>query len=74
MHNNSWMEQTFEENMLVYVRGRLEGERGRWPAISKTTGVPYFTITNLVQGKVDDPRLSTIQPLIDYFRALDKAE
>tara|TARA_R110000868_G_scaffold142759_12_gene360247 strand:- start:722 stop:931 length:210 start_codon:yes stop_codon:yes gene_type:complete len=67
------MEQTFEENMLVYVRGRLENARGTWPAISKHTGVPYFTITNLVQGKVDDPRLSTIQPLIDYFRAQDQA-
>jgi predicted transcriptional regulator len=67
------MEQTFEENMLVYVRGRLESARGTWPTISKTTGVPYFTITNLVQGKVDDPRLSTIQPLIDYFRAQDQA-
>lgn len=58
-----------DTDILVYLRAELEGARGQWPQISRETGVPYFTITNLAQGKVDDPRLSTVQPLIDYFRA-----
>jgi predicted transcriptional regulator len=33
--------------------------------------VPYFTITNIVQGKTEDPRVSTLQKLVDYFRARD---
>ena len=69
----SAMEPNLDEKLLDYVRNQLESARGRWPAISKATGVPYFTITNLVQGKVEDPRLSTIQPLIDYFREAERA-
>lgn len=61
-----------DENLLEYLKSKLEASRGQWPAISKATGVPYFTITNLAQGKVEDPRLSTVQPLIDYFREDDR--
>lgn len=62
------MEQKTDENLLEYVKNKLDESRGDWPAISKATGVPYFTITNLVQGKVEDPRISTVQRLTDYFR------
>lgn len=62
------MSQQSDENLLDYLKAKLEASRGQWPAISKATGVPYFTITNLAQGKVEDPRLSTAQRLIDYFR------
>lgn len=62
-----------DENLLEYLKSKLDASRGQWPAISKATGVPYFTITNLVQGKVEDPRLSTVQRLIDYFREAERA-
>jgi hypothetical protein len=61
------------EPLLDYVKARLEAHRGEWPQIARITGVPYFTITNIVQGKVEDPRISTIQPLVDYFQALEAA-
>jgi hypothetical protein len=54
--------------MLDYVKQHLEAARGEWPHISRETGVPYFTITNIVQGKVEDPRVGTVQKLADYFR------
>jgi predicted transcriptional regulator len=57
-----------EKSLVEYVRGRLEAERGNWAEIVAQTKVPYFTIANLVQGKVKDPRMSTVQPLLDYFR------
>lgn len=66
------MSTNSDENLLDYLKNKLEASRGQWPAISKATGVPYFTITNLVQGKVEDPRLSTIQRLIDYFRGIER--
>jgi predicted transcriptional regulator len=66
------MDTNTDANLLEYVRAKLEGSRGNWPAISEATGVPYFTITNLVQGKVEDPRVSTIQKLIDYFREQER--
>ena len=55
------------EQVLALVRRRLEGSRGRWPVISKATGVPYFTIANIVSGKSLDPRIGSLQPLLDYF-------
>lgn len=60
-----------EEPILAYVKRRLEAARGKWPQIAEDTGVPYFTITNIVQGKSVDPRVSSLQPLVDYFRARD---
>lgn len=60
-----------EEPILTFVRRRLEESRGYWPQISTATGVPYFTITNIAQGKVEDPRVSTVQKLVDYFRTRD---
>lgn len=60
-----------EEPILMFVKRRLEESRGYWPAIATATGVPYFTITNIIQGKVEDPRVSTLQKLVDYFRARD---
>lgn len=60
-----------EEPILTFVKRRLEAARGSWPHIAESTGVPYFTITNIVQGKSVDPRVSSLQPLVDYFRARD---
>lgn len=59
------------EPILDYVKRRLQESRGDWPQISIETGVPYFTITNVAQGKSEDPRISTIQKLFDYFQARD---
>lgn len=61
------------EPILDYVKGCLEAHRGEWPEISRQTEVPYFTITNIVQGKVEDPRISTVQKLFDYFQSLEAA-
>lgn len=61
------------EPILDFVKRRLEASRGDWPKISAATGVPYFTITNVAQGKVADPRIGTLQPLVDYFRTQDAA-
>lgn len=66
------MSSNRDEKLLEFVKKELDSARGKWPEIAKVTGVPYFTITNLVQGKVEDPRISTMQPLIDYFRARKK--
>lgn len=62
-----------EKPILDYVKERLEAARGEWPKVSDETGVPYFTITNIVQGKVADPRVGTVQKLHDYFRQREEA-
>ena len=53
--------------MLDHLKRRLGESRGRWPQISEATGVPYFTITNIAQGKVENPGVLTVQKLLDYF-------
>lgn len=60
------------ENMLDAVKAGLEASRGHWPEIAKETGLGYFTLTNIAQGKVADPRISTVQKLYDYFRSREQ--
>ena len=55
------------EPLLRYVRRRLTACRGSWGVVSQASGVPYHTITKLAQGAVSDPRVSTVQRLLDYF-------
>ena len=58
-----------DEPLLEQVKRRLEAARGRWPQVSQATGVPYFTITNIAQGRVGNPGVQTVQKLLDYFLA-----
>jgi hypothetical protein len=44
----------------------LEGTKNRWPELSRASGVPYSTITKIAQGVARDPRVSTIQRLLDH--------
>lgn len=53
--------------ILAQIKRHLEAARGTWPEISAKTGVPYSTISNIVQEKVADPRIGSLQPLLDYF-------
>lgn len=61
-----------QEPILEFVKRRLEESRGYWPQIAESSGVPYFTIANIVQGKSEDPRISSVQKLVDYFAARDR--
>lgn len=60
------------EPIIAYVRRRLGEHKGRWPQIADDTKVPYGTITNIANGKSPNPELSSVQPLIDWFRAHDE--
>lgn len=62
------------ENILVFVMRKLNTSRSRLTEISKASGVPYHTLTKIAQGVVADPRVSTVQRLVDYFRSLPPAE
>lgn len=55
------------ESILVGVRRELARTRGRWAEVAKSSGVPYHTLTKIAQGTVADPRISTVQLLVDYF-------
>lgn len=55
------------EPILIFVRRRLEEVRGSWVEVSRASGVPYHTLTKIAQGQVEDPRISTVQALVDHF-------
>ncbi len=55
------------EPILTFVRRRLEETRGDWMEVSRVSGVPYHTLTKIAQGQVENPRIATVQRLVDYF-------
>lgn len=55
------------EPIMAALRRQLQLTRGRWADVSRKSGVPYHTLTKIAQGKVADPRVSTVQLLVDYF-------
>ncbi len=62
-----------ETDILDYVLVKLEQSKGRWPAIAADTGVPYDTITKIAQRQIEDPKVSKLQTLANYFRAQEQA-
>lgn len=67
------MESAEFEDILPYVLAQLEAARGRWPAIAREADVPYDTITKIAQRQIEDPRVTKVQKLANYFRACEIA-
>lgn len=61
------------EPILVGVLRELTRTRGRWAEVAKSSGVPYHTLVKIAQGAVTDPRISTVQMLVDYFAGQNAA-
>lgn len=62
------------EPILLFVKRRLqEAGSARWPAIAEAAGVRPSVPRKLVYER-DDARVSTVQPLADYFLRVDSGE
>lgn len=60
-------------NFLSDVRLKLRAEAYRnLPHVARESGVPESTIKKIRSGEVQDPRVSTIQALYEYFRRSKK--
>lgn len=53
------------EPLVHQARAYLAATKGKWPEVSQRSKVPYSTITKLFQGVIPDPRVSTVQRLLD---------
>ena len=64
-----------EESLLQFVRDRLPapGEKEQLEVIAKGADVPYHTLLKIAKGETGDPRVSTIENLIRYFREREAA-
>ena len=62
------------ENILDYVRSRLPAasDKERLEIIAKGAEVPYHTLLKIANGETEDPRVSTVQNLLQYFKAMDR--
>lgn len=63
------------ETVLGYLTRQLRaaGPR-RWEAIADAVGVSRSLPAKLVYGNRENPRVQTIQPLLDYFAAVERGE
>jgi len=55
------------EPILAAVRRQLGATKGQWTSVAEQSGVPYHTLVKIAQGAVANPRVGTVQRLVDHF-------
>lgn len=56
------------ENLHDYVLEQLKAAKGRWAEVARGSGVPKRTLEKIARREIEDPGVSHIQKLADYFR------
>jgi len=60
------------EPILDYVKRKLrDAGPKRWPAIAALTGSNFHAMRKIAYNDVKDPGVLTVQPLVDFFHAVD---
>lgn len=59
------------EPMFDYVLRNLETSKGEWPRVATESGISKRTLEKIARGEIEDPGVSHIQKLHDYFRATE---
>lgn len=63
------------EPITDFLKRRLkEAGASRFDAIAGAAGVTPSFIRKFVYGSRDNPRIQTVQPLLNYFAAVDRGE
>jgi hypothetical protein len=58
-----------DQPMFDYVLERLVESRGRWGVVAEGSGVSKRTIEKIARREIQDPGVSHIQKLANYFRS-----
>lgn len=61
--------QSPPESLFAYVLNKLETSKGKWKSVAEGSGVSYRTIEKIARGEIQDPGISHIEKLANYFRA-----
>lgn len=62
-------------SIIDHLRTRLRAAgAARWESIAAEAGVERNLPRKIAYGDRTNPRVQTIQPLLDYFSAVDKGE
>jgi hypothetical protein len=63
------------EPIIDFLKRRLrEAGPARWEAIAGAAGIAKTLPRKIAYDDRDNPGVQTIQPLIDYFQAVDRGE
>lgn len=63
------------EPLIDYLRRQLKAVGPRaFPQVAAEAGVSESLLPKLAYGMRDNPRVQTIQPLLDYFDAIERGE
>lgn len=63
------------ESMLAYVKERLPApsEKAALEKVAEGSGVPFHTLLKIAKGETEDPRVSTVESLFNYYRGIEAA-
>jgi hypothetical protein len=61
-----------KENMLDYVRRKLQSRAFNNAEAVRKTGISKATLSEIATGANGDPRYETVQKLYDYFQDVSK--
>jgi hypothetical protein len=56
------------QSLHEYVLEQLQHSKGRWPEVSKRSGVALRTLEKIARRETKDPGVSLIEKLANYFR------
>lgn len=63
------------ESIINFLKRRLrEAGHGRWEAIALEAGVAKTLPRKIAYDDRDNPGVQTVQPLLDFFQAVDRGE
>jgi hypothetical protein len=63
------------ESILDYLKRKLrEAGPSRWEAIAEEAGIAKTLPRKIAYDDRDNPGVQTIQPLMDYFAAIERGE
>lgn len=66
---------TTDESIIDYLKRRLrEVGSTRWEAVAEAAGIAKSLPRKLAYADRENPGVQTVQPLIDFFAAVDRGE
>jgi transcriptional regulator with XRE-family HTH domain len=54
-------------NLIIHLKKLMEKRKISRYRLSKETGIPYTTLTQILKGRTKDPQISALEAIADYF-------
>lgn len=57
-----------EQTSMDFIRARLPQDKQQLERIAEGANVPFHTLRKIAYGETNNPRISTVESLLRYFR------